>query len=409
MALHVVNEAQRCLNCKKPQCRTGCPINTPIPEMIQDFLHGKIDHAGEMLFENNPLSVICSMICDHESQCEGHCILGKKGRSVHISSIENYISDTYFDKLRPKCTQSTGMRAAIIGAGPAGITIAIILAMKGYDITIFESRALIGGVLRFGIPDFRLPKTLIDKYRDKLLAMGIKIRPNTTIGGALSIDDLFRDDYRAVFIGTGVWRPKTLGIRGESLGNVHFALDYLCNPAACNLGDELIVIGGGNSAMDVARSAMRKGVRHVTVYLRSNRLAASGREVDYAMADGVKFEYYQAPVEIKPDGVVFCQTEMAEDGKVRMIPGTEHFCGATAVIIAVSQGPKDKIVSTTSGIEANKQGLIIANESGHTTREGIFAAGDVVLGAKTVVEAVRDSKLVAEAMHQYMQSLKKTQ
>ncbi len=406
MALHVVNEARRCLNCKVPQCRKGCPINTPIPEMIHDFLHGRIDHAGEILFENNPLSLICSMICNHEKQCEGHCVLNKKGCPVHISSIENYISDTHFDKLNLQCAPSQGMRAAIIGSGPAGITIAIILALKGYDITIFESRALIGGVLRFGIPDFRLPKTILNKYRSELLKLGIKIRPNTTIGGAIGIDDLFRDGYKAIFIGTGVWRPKTLGIRGETLGNVHFALDYLCNPDACSLGDNLIIIGAGNSAMDVARTAMRKGVKKVTVYVRSNHASASSREVDYAMADGVDFVYNHAPVEITPEGVIFADTESNSDDSVHLVPQSEHLHESTSVVIAVSQGPKDKIVSTTTGINVNAKGLIVANAAGHTTRDGIFASGDVVLGAKTVVEAVRDSKLVAESMHQYMQSLK---
>ncbi len=406
MALHVVNEARRCLNCKIPQCRKGCPINTPIPEMIQDFLHGRIEQAGKKLIENNPLSLICSMICDHEKQCEGHCVLNRKGTPVHISSIENYISDNHFDKLDLKRAPSQGMRVAIIGSGPAGITIAFILALKGYDITIFESRAMIGGVLRFGIPDFRLPKTIIDKYRNVLLSLGIKIRPNTTIGGAIGIDDLFRDGYRSVFIGTGVWRPKTLGIRGETLGNVHFALDYLCNPAACSLGDSLIIIGAGNSAMDVARTAMRKRVKNVTVYVRSDHASAASREVDYAMADGVNFIYNHAPVEITPEGVIFADTERAEDGSMRQIPGSEHLHESSSVVIAVSQGPKDKIVSTTTGIDVNAKGLIVANAEGQTTRDGIFASGDVVLGAKTVVEAVRDSKQVAEAMHSYMQSLK---
>ncbi len=407
MALHVVNEARRCLNCAKPACIEGCPIRTPIPRMIKAFLGGRIAEAGEMLFENNPLSLICSLICDHENQCEGHCILGKKGIPVHVSSIEHYISDTHFDKLKLDCAPRNGMKAAVIGSGPAGITIAILLAQKGYDITIFESRDRIGGVLRYGIPEFRLPKTILEKYRNELLKLGIRIRPNTTIGGAIGVDDLFRDGYRAIFIGTGVWRPKTLGIKGESLGNVHFAIDYLCNPDAYQLGNRVIVIGAGNSAMDVARTVLRKSARQVTVFVRSGTASASPREIDYAKADGVEFEYSKMPAEIRDDGVVFVDTNHNQEGETVPVPGTEKLYSADSVIIAISQGPKDKIVSTTTGIHVNNRGLIVANHYGHTSRDGVFASGDVVLGAKTVVEAVRDSKLVAESMHEYMASLPK--
>lgn len=263
MALHVVNEARRCLNCKVPQCRKGCPINTPIPDMIQLFLQNQLEAAGEMLFLNNPLSIVCSLVCDHEKQCEGHCVLGRKGMPVHISSIENYISDAYLDRLSPVLPASSGKRAAIIGSGPAGITIAVLLAQKGHDVTIFESRERIGGVLRYGIPAFRLPKTILDRYKTQLLKMGIHIRPNTSIGGALTVDDLQRDGYQAIFIGTGVWRPKKLGIPGESLGHVHFAIDYLVDPDVYDLGEHLAVIGAGNSAMDVARTALRKGTKKV--------------------------------------------------------------------------------------------------------------------------------------------------
>lgn len=289
MALHVVNEARRCLNCKVPQCRKGCPINTPIPDMIQLFLQNQLEAAGEMLFLNNPLSIVCSLVCDHEKQCEGHCVLGRKGMPVHISSIENYISDAYLDRLSPVLPASSGKRAAIIGSGPAGITIAVLLAQKGHDVTIFESRERIGGVLRYGIPAFRLPKTILDRYKTQLLKMGIHIRPNTSIGGALTVDDLQRDGYQAIFIGTGVWRPKKLGIPGESLGHVHFAIDYLVDPDVYDLGEHLAVIGAGNSAMDVARTALRKGTKKVSVLCRGPKAAASQREVDYAVADGVEF------------------------------------------------------------------------------------------------------------------------
>ena len=405
MADHVINEAKRCLDCKNPLCRVGCPIDTEIPTMIKEFLNGKITESGERLFQNNPLSIICSLVCDHEAQCEGHCILGRKGSPVHISSIENYISNNYFAKMTPEKVERKNKRAAVIGSGPAGITISIILASRGYDVTVFETREKIGGVLRYGIPEFRLPKNILDNYRDKMTAMGIQFRPNTTIGGAISIDDLFRDGYLAVFIGTGVWRPNSLKIKGETLGNVNFAIDYLVNPDSYTLGNTVAIIGAGNSAMDVARTVLRKGSRNVTVYTRSEKVRASSREVEYAEIDGVKFEYLKSPVELTEDGPIFCDVAIDEDGKKTNIAGSEKLYHADSIIVAVSQGPKDKIVTTTTGIDVNKKGLIITDELGETTRPGIFASGDVVQGAKTVVEAVHYSKQVADAMDEYMRKL----
>lgn len=405
MADHVINEAKRCLNCKKPMCRTGCPINTPIPQMIHEFLNGGITEAGKMVFENNPLSIICSLVCDHEAQCEGHCIRGIKESPVHISSIENYISSNYFDKMEIVRNPLKNKKAAVIGSGPAGITIATILAKRGYDVTVFESRENIGGVLRYGIPEFRLPKSILDNYRKKLYKLGVRFRPNTTIGGAISVDDLFRDGYLAVFIGTGVWRPNSLNIKGESLGNVHFAIDYLVNPDSYDLGEKVAIIGAGNSAMDVARTALRKGAREVTVYTHSEKVRASVREVEYAQIDGVNFEYCKSPVELTDKGPIFADIIINEDGEKMVQAGTEKLYPADTTFIAVSQGPKDKIVSTTQGIDVNQRGLITVDENGKTTRNGIFAAGDVVNGAKTVVEAVKFSKAVADAMDEYMQTL----
>ena len=405
MADHVINEAKRCLNCKKPMCRTGCPINTPIPQMIHEFLNGGITDAGKMVFENNPLSIICSLVCDHEAQCEGHCIRGIKESPVHISSIENYISSNYFDKMEIVRDPLKNKKAAVIGSGPAGITIATILAKRGYDVTVFESRENIGGVLRYGIPEFRLPKSILDNYRKKLYKLGVRFRPNTTIGGAISVDDLFRDGYLAVFIGTGVWRPNSLNIKGESLGNVHFAIDYLVNPDSYDLGEKVAIIGAGNSAMDVARTALRKGAREVSVYTHSEKVRASVREVENAQIDGVNFEYCKSPVELTDKGPIFADIIINEDGEKMVQAGTEKLYPADTTFIAVSQGPKDKIVSTTQGIDVNQRGLITVDENGKTTRNGIFAAGDVVNGAKTVVEAVKFSKAVADAMDEYMQTL----
>lgn len=405
MAINVISEAKRCLNCKKPMCREGCPINTPIPDMIHTFLEGDINEAGRMLFDNNPLSMICSMICNHEKQCQGHCVLNHKGAPVHISSIENYISDNYFDKLAFPDIEKNGMRAGIIGSGPAGITIAMILARRGYDITIFEGKEKIGGVLQYGIPEFRLPKTILARYKRKMWEMGIKIRPNTSIGTTISVDDMFRDGYSAIFIGTGVWRPNTLHIKGETLGNVHYAINYLTNPDVYRLGETINVIGAGNSAMDVARTALRHGARTVRVFSRSDHLAASEREVEYAKMDGVEFVVHVEPVEIVDEGVVMAELECDGKGNLSPIHGTEILYPSDSTIIAISQGPRDRIVSTTTGLEVNDRGLLVTNTFGETTRDGIFASGDVVRGAKTVVEAAAYSKQVADAMDEYMQGL----
>jgi len=230
MGNHIIEEAKRCLQCKNPKCKQGCPVNTSIPEVIQLLLNSDIKKAGEMLFNNNPLSVICSLVCPHENQCEGNCVLGMKGSPVQISSIENYISSYYLNSSSLEKNERLNKRVAIIGSGPAGITIAFMLSLKGYDVTIFEAHDKIGGVLRYGIPEFRLPKIILDKLKDKLIELGVKIRPNTLIGPVININTLERDGYEAIFIGTGVWNPNTLNIKGESLGHVHYAIDYLKNP-----------------------------------------------------------------------------------------------------------------------------------------------------------------------------------
>lgn len=407
MALHVMDEANRCLGCKKPQCQKGCPINTPIPEVIKLLKENHLDDAGRMLFENNPLTTVCSLVCNHENQCEGHCVLGKKGAPVHFSTIENYISTTYANKMTKGPAKSNGMKVAIIGSGPAGLTIAVILARYGYDVTIFEGKDKIGGVLRYGIPEFRLPKSVLEDFKYRHLDLkGIKFRPNTHIGGAIGIDDLFRDGYRSIFIGTGVWKPNALHIKGETFGNVHFGIDYLNNPDSYQLGERVIVIGAGNAAMDVARTAIRKGARYLTCFSLTRKVAASQHEFSYAQLEGVEFEYNKAPVEITDDGVIFKDIIENEDNTFTDVPDSEKLYKADSVIISISQGPQNRIVTTTEGLQANKKGLLVADETGHTSRPGIFASGDVVNGARTVVEAVAHSKVVAESMHQYMQSLK---
>ena len=404
MAVHVIDEANRCLNCKNPMCQKGCPIHTPIPEMIQAFKNGNLNEAGEMLFNNNPMSLICSLVCNHEKQCEGHCILGRKGQPVHISSIENYISDTCFDKMKIECKPKNGRKVAVIGAGPAGITIAVLLTKEGYSVTIFDSKDEIGGVLRYGIPEFRLPKTILNRYKKKLLEIGVKIRPNTAIGTALEIKDLIRDGYESIFIGTGVWKPKTLGVKGESLGNVHYAIDYLANPDAYDFGDSVAIIGMGNSAMDVARTILRHGTRDVTLYARGLVSNASEHETAYAKLDGARFEFGKQILEITDEGPVFQNILYDEDGNAVGVSEEKEQIYANATIISISQGPKSKLVNTTEGLKASQNGLLMTDDKGETTCEGIFASGDVVLGAKTVVEATAYSKKVAEAMDNYMKN-----
>ncbi len=407
----VISEAKRCLQCKRPLCKSGCPVNTPFNEVIPLLLEGSIVDAGEMLFANNPLSVICSLVCPHEKQCEGHCVLGKKGDPIKVGMVENYISDYYLNYVETTPQKKNGKRVAIVGSGPAGITIAILLAAKGYRITIFEAHDKIGGVLRYGIPKFRLPKTILDKLKDKLIEMGIKIRPNTLIGPTITVDDLFRDGYKAVFIGTGVWNPNTLKIKGETLGHVHYAIDYLKSPEVYTLGKRVCIIGAGNVAMDVARTALRNGSRDVTIMYRKGAASVDAEpvELEYAKLDGVKFNYYCSPLEITEEGVIYQKTSVTglnDNGKeiVEFIEDSQELFPCDSVILAIGQKPRRNIVNNTKDIDINNRGLLVTDEYGRTTKEGVFASGDVVTGAKTVVEAVRVSKVVAQAIEEYIES-----
>ena len=404
MGLHVIDEAKRCLNCKKPRCQEGCPIHTPIPVMIQMLLQGQMPEAAEMVFANNPLSVICSLVCDHEKQCEGHCVKGIKGEPVHISSIENYISDTCFDRMKLEQIPKNGKRIAVVGAGPAGITIAILMACRGYKVTIFEVKEKIGGIMRYGIPEFRLPKSILDRYYVKMKELGILFRPNFALGGSTGVEDLLRDGYHAVFIGTGTWRPYQLHIPGETFGNVHYGINYLNNPDVYDLGDRVLVIGAGNAAMDVARTSIRKGSRHVTVYSITEVPAASPKEVEYAKLDGVEFEYLQTAIEIRDEGAMICDVEWTEDGKLVKKEETARLIPADSIIISISQGPQDRIVNRDKELQVDERGLLKTDANGETTMPGIFASGDVVTGAKTVVEAVKYSKMIADAMDEYVKT-----
>lgn len=400
-------EADRCLLCKNARCKANCPISTEIPEVVKLFKEGKIMEAGEILFNNNPLSAACAIVCPHEDQCKGNCIRGIKSEPVSFCEIEEYISREYLYKMKFDKVESRNERIAIIGAGPAGITLSIILARKGFKVTLFEAHEKIGGVLRYGIPEYRLKNSMIDRYEEILIELGVKIRPNTLIGPVITLDKLFFDGYKAVFIGTGVWNPKTLNMKGESLGNVHYAIDYLKSPQVYKLGKRVAVIGAGNVAMDAARVAKRSGAEEVYVLYRKGfeNMTCTRAELEEAKEDGIKFELFKAPLELTEEGVKYIETrnEVDESGRVNTvnIEGTEGMFNCDSTIIAVSQSPRKNIVANTVGLETNKWGLLLTDEKGHTTREGVFASGDVVTGANTVVHAVAYAKVVAEEIERY--------
>ena len=405
MALHIITEANRCLLCKKPLCQEGCPIHTPIPEVIRLFRENRLMEAGEMLFRNNPMSVVCSIVCDHGSQCAGNCIQNRKESPVLFYEIEKFISDAYLDRMPTSAPAEKKEAVAVIGSGPAGMTVAIILSKAGYQVTIFEERNMIGGMLRYGSPDYRLPNSLIDRYRERLLSMGIQIRTHVVLGGDLLIEDLFRDGYASVFIGTGVWRPARLNIQGETLANVHFGISYLANPSAHELGQTVAIIGTGNVAMDVARTAFRHGAQRVMLFERRKTCRASDHEREYAELDGAEFFYERGIQRITPEGPVFKHTLLDEKNSIIGYEDREELVKADSTIIAVSQGPKDKLVKTTTGLRANDRGLLLVDGKQMTTRPGVFAAGDVVHGSRSVVLAVQAAKDAADAMIKYMEAL----
>lgn len=403
MALHIVAEANRCLNCKKPRCQQGCPVHTPIPTVIQLFKENRLMEAGEMLFENNPMSAVCAIVCNHEKQCAGHCVRGVKDTPVHFSSIEQYISDMYLDRMTVNRPEKNNKRAAVIGCGPAGMTVAIKLAQQGYPVTVFEWKGKIGGLLQYGIPAFRLPKSFLDRYQARMEEMGITIRTNTTIGSVLMIDELIRDGYDAIFIGTGAEKPRTLGLQGESLGNVLFGLNYLANPQGHKLGNTVAIIGMGNAAIDVARTALRNGSRHVTLYARSKNVTASSSEVAYAELDGAEFVFGMQIQKITPDGPLFNKAIFDENDQIIGYEEEPVQVYADSTVISISQTPRGKLVRTTDGLTADEHGTLIVDDDYMTTRPGVFAAGDVVTGAKTVVHAVDGAKKAAAAMIRYME------
>ena len=403
VALHIIEEADRCLSCKRPLCRTGCPVGTPIPQIIQAFRERDMDRAGSMLFANNPMSVICSHVCNFSEQCEGHCVRGKRDAPIHFSAIEQYVSDSYLDRLvHAEKSRCNGRTVAVVGSGPAGFTVAIQLARVGCDVTIFEQRADIGGVLRYGIPEFRLPHAILGRYRHILAALGVHVRPNTTIGGSLKLEDLLRDGYDAVFVGTGAWRARTLGIKGQARGNVFFGIDYLIDPSACELGANVAIIGVGNVAMDVARTAIRNGAQQVTLYSNWGGTSANTDEVELAQLDGAQIEYGKSIESINERGPIFRTSILDDKGMVKALSDECEQVECDTVIICVSQVPKDKLLLTTRGLEATDRGTLVVDDESMCTVPGVFAAGDVVSGPKTVVHAVAGARRAVKGMARFM-------
>ena len=387
----ILLEAKRCLKCTNPTCQKGCPVATKIPSIIRMFLDGEIKEAGEILFENNPLSVFCAHICPHENNCMGHCVLNKKNEPIKFFEIEEYISSLYIENAEFEKPVWNGHRMAIIGAGPAGLTLAFIMAKKGYKVTVIESKEKIGGVLRYGIPEFRLPKIYLDKMLDRMNELGIIFRPNTLIGPVVTIDDMFSDGYESIFIGTGVWKPNKLRIPGETLGNVHFAIDYLKNPDSYKfLGKEITVIGAGNVAIDVARTLVRKSNAKVTIVFNREpeKMTALSEQIALAKVDGIKFLTMLETIKIEDDGIVVKDVKKMSEDEYTLDDLSARKITSTSVIIAIGQGALSNIVKNTKDINTKEKGLVITDAFGKTTRPGVFAAGDVVHGAKTVAEAV---------------------
>jgi len=359
---------------------------------------GKIKEAGDLVFINNPLSIVCSLVCPHGEYCQGHCIKGIKSTPVQIGQIEHYIAQYCLDNLDLFITNEYSGNVGVIGGGAAGIALAFFLQRVGYQVTIYESQAKIGGIMRYGIPEFRLPNKIIDRLENKLHEMGVIIHPHTTVGPTTTVDDMLRDGFDAVFMSTGVWKPKKLSINGDSLGHVHYAVNFLKSPEVFDLGDNVVVIGAGNVAMDCARSAVRRSVREVIVMYRKGEKDMPCREDEYGAAkmDGVHFSFYSSPTRITREGIYYLDT--SEDGT-----DEELFMPADTVIVAISQESQKNIVATSPEIELDDYGRVIVDDNMMTTKQSVFASGDVVTGAKTVNMAVTQAKQAANSIHNYIQ------
>ncbi len=406
----IKSEAERCIKCKIPKCSKGCPVSTPIPEAFDLFLKSRLREAGEMLFNNNPLSAVCAIVCPHERNCTGNCVLAQKGHPVEFFKMEQYVSQFYLETYTPPEIKKNGKKIGVVGAGPAGITVSIILAQKGYLITLFEAMDSIGGTLRYGIPEFRLPNSILDFYKNILDSLGVKFRPNTRIGTNINAEDMFLDGYSAIFVATGTQRPNRLGLLGETLGHVHFAIDYLKSPDTYRLGKKVAIIGAGNVAIDAARTAIRKEDADVTIlhFMSEDDMTANKADIEMALIDGVRFYHNCQAIRITDDTVKCVRVEksVSEDGSVSFVEDIRSTFDVKAhsVIIAIGQGPGADVVSGGS-VTVTQKGLFQVDEFSRTSQQGVFAAGDVVTGPKTVVEAVAFAKIAANTIDEYCQGL----
>ena len=424
-----MEEAARCLNCKNKPCVGGCPVNVPIPAFIEKVAAGDFEGAYEVITTENALPAICGRVCPQENQCEGKCVRGIKGEPVGIGRMERFVADWHMANAKETEVniEKNGMKVAVVGCGPAGITCAGELIKKGYDVTVFEALHKPGGVLSYGIPEFRLPKDLVAKEIESVQKLGVDIETNVIVGRSITIDELMEDGYKAVFVGSGAGLPRFLNIPGENHLGVYSANEFLTRvnlmkgykfpecPTPVKVGKKVAVVGAGNVAMDAARTALRLGAEVHIVYRRSEaELPARVEEVHHAKEEGVQFDLLTNPKEILVDengwvkGMKVIKMELGEpdaSGRRRPIeiPGSEYEIELDTVIMSLGTSPNPLISSTTKGLETNKRKCIVAEEeNGQTSKAAVFAGGDAVTGAATVILAMGAGKAGAKGIHEYL-------
>lgn len=424
-----MEEAARCLNCKHKPCVGGCPVNIRIPEFIAKVAEGDFQAAYDIISDTNALPSVSGRVCPQESQCEARCVRAIKGEPVAIGRLERFVADWYRENVNamPQKPQTNGIKVAVVGSGPASLTCASDLAKHGYEVTIFEAFHTAGGVLVYGIPEFRLPKAIVQNEVDKLTALGVDLETDMVIGKTFDIDEMFEEGYEAVFIGSGAGLPMFMGIEGETLAGVYSANEYLTRinlmkayregyDTPLKISGSAAIIGGGNVAMDAARCAKRLGAEVYVVYRRGmEELPARREEVEHAEEEGIIFKTLCNPVEVLADenddvkGIRCIRMELGEpdaSGRRRPIevPGSEFDVDVDCVIMALGTSPNPLIRSTTPGLETNRKGCLqVDEETMATSRPGVYAGGDAVTGAATVILAMGAGKKAAESMHQYLQ------
>ena len=425
-----IDEALRCLNCKNAPCVSGCPVNIHIPEFIEKVREGDFEAAYQIIYQSSSLPAVCGRVCPQEKQCEEKCIRGIKGESVGIGRLERFVADWHnaHSTENLKKPESNGIKVAVIGSGPAGLSCAGELAKKGYEVTVFEALHTAGGVLVYGIPEFRLPKAIVQKEVDSLKALGVDLQTNVVIGKTITISELFDDGFKAVFIGSGAGLPRFMNIEGESLNGVYSANEFLTrnnlmkaykegNDTPVMKAKHTVVVGGGNVAMDAARTAKRLGSDVTIVYRRTEKeLPARLEEVEHAKEEGINFKLLTNPIKILGDengwatGIVCERMELSEpdeSGRARpvKVPDSEFEIKADCVIMSIGTSPNPLIKDTTKGLEVNKHGgIVVAEETGLTSLQGVYAGGDAVTGAATVISAMGAGKTAAAAIDKYLKN-----